>query len=395
MRKYKISEAIGNISSRYIEEAATYDVEEKSSRRGAILFKCLSLAACFCLIVTAIFTAIDTGLFDSKGGFDGGADADDLPENNGNPPNIENPKFSIANGALYLEIYDSYIIEGKADVIAVYLSECGGQSEIFFRSSGKIENQHIRRIETADGKQVAAEDSGVFEFKFTEGQSFVFLNIYFDEGTFLRGVENDESGGDILTDDEKNTNVFFECSAISRDGGYDEIVFTAPISSISDEAKLTVSGTALTLEEALNTVDFKQLFVFDDYMPTGITYFSSSRLCEVAYSYGINKRVSIRASEYHEEGDTIDSFVETLGYFDEYLYPLNSRGVTRSGYNYNVYSCFKNEHDFKSEIVVLEYKTDGSTVFFYIQFDLYGENAKHDVKTLIEQMKLVDITDLR
>ena len=118
-------------------------------------------------------------------------------------------------------------------------------------------------------------------------------------------------------------------------------------------------------------------------------------MCEVAYSYGTNANVRVRATEYHGESCTLDNFVNSVGYFDPYLYLFTTDGVTEHGYAYKVYSCFKNESDFKSEIVVLEYNASGCDVFFYIQFDLYGENAKYDVKSLIGQMKLVDIGDLK
>lgn len=400
MKKYKMSEAIGNISACYIEEAAEFKTAEKPRSKSVNTVKWLSLAACFFLMVTVIFAAVNSGLLDMNGGTDGGMDQGTSDGGNSNSPEgsmpeAENPRFDIANGALHLEIYDSYIIEGEADVITVYLTDCKGQSEIYFRPSKKIKDQNIRRITTADGRQSATESDGIFTFEFTAGQDFVFLNLYFDEGTFARGVKPDMGSADISTDDEKNTVIYFECSAISPEEGYDEIVFDCPLSSISDEAKLSISGTALTLEQALNAVDFKQLFIFDGYDPSGIMYFNSSKMCEIAYSYGINANVRVRATEYHGESCTLDNFVNSVGYFDPYLYLFTTDGVTEHGYAYKVYSCFKNESDFKSEIVVLEYNASGCDVFFYIQFDLYGENAKYDVKSLIGQMKLVDIGDLK
>ena len=58
MKKEKISEAMGNISSRHIEEAAEYKAEEKPHRSKTLWVKWVSIAACFCLIVVAAFTVI-------------------------------------------------------------------------------------------------------------------------------------------------------------------------------------------------------------------------------------------------------------------------------------------------------------------------------------------------
>lgn len=395
MKRYKISEAIGNIDSKYIQEAAEFEAEEKPNCKRTVFVKWISLAACFLLIFSGILAAIDMGLFDSNVGIDGNAGSGDYPENEGMGPGMEIPVFSIANGAMYLEIFDSYIIPGEADVITVCLTGRGGNGEVFFRSSAKKDNQIIRRIETADGKQAASVEGEVFTFRLDGKQDFVQLNIYFDAGTFERSVERDDDGDGISTDDEKNALVYLQCSAIASDGGYDEIVFSRPFSDISNEAKLNISGIANSFEEALNIVDFKELFTFEGYQTSNITYSKTDESCEVYYSYGINATVTVRAVEYHEDSCTLDNFVDTLGYFDRYLYLFESRGVTQSGYEYKVYSCFKNDFDYKSEIVVMEYKNSEKRTFFYIQFDLYGENAKYDVKELIEQMKLVSISDLQ
>ena len=53
MKRERISEAMGNISSRHIKEAAEFKAEEKPHRSKTHWVKWASLAACFCLIVTA------------------------------------------------------------------------------------------------------------------------------------------------------------------------------------------------------------------------------------------------------------------------------------------------------------------------------------------------------
>lgn len=57
MKREKISEAMGNISSRHIKEAAEFKVEEKSHKTKTSWVKWASLAACLCLVVmVGVFT---------------------------------------------------------------------------------------------------------------------------------------------------------------------------------------------------------------------------------------------------------------------------------------------------------------------------------------------------
>ena len=58
MKREKISEAMGNISSRHIKEAADFKAEEKPHRSKTPWVKWASLAACFCLIIVAAFAVI-------------------------------------------------------------------------------------------------------------------------------------------------------------------------------------------------------------------------------------------------------------------------------------------------------------------------------------------------
>ena len=58
MKREKISEAMGNISSRHIKEAAEFKADEKPHRSKTPLVKWASLAACFCLIIVAAFAVI-------------------------------------------------------------------------------------------------------------------------------------------------------------------------------------------------------------------------------------------------------------------------------------------------------------------------------------------------
>jgi len=57
MKREKISEAMGNISSRHIKEAAEFKAEEKPHRSKTPWVKWISIAACFMLIVGGIFGA--------------------------------------------------------------------------------------------------------------------------------------------------------------------------------------------------------------------------------------------------------------------------------------------------------------------------------------------------
>lgn len=58
MKREKISEAMGNISSRHIKEAAEFKAEEKPHRSKTPWIKWVSIAACFCLIIVAAFAVI-------------------------------------------------------------------------------------------------------------------------------------------------------------------------------------------------------------------------------------------------------------------------------------------------------------------------------------------------
>ena len=58
MNREIISEAMGNISSRHIKEAAEFKAEEKPHRSKTHWVKWASLAACFCLIIVAAFAVI-------------------------------------------------------------------------------------------------------------------------------------------------------------------------------------------------------------------------------------------------------------------------------------------------------------------------------------------------
>jgi len=415
MKKEKISEAMGCISSRYIEEAADYKVEEKPHRSKKLWMRWVPLAACFCLIITGVFVALQSGLFendelgdDNQGEISPGDDADGNPDiDHGEYGN----KFSIANGSLYLEIYDAYTIPNEADVITVYLSECRGNNEVFFRSSNIIADQVIRRIESTDGKQVATDNNGVFTFDIQAGHDFVALNLYFDAGTFKNSVEiNGGTGGnenvdydpdapvdENVPDDNTSTTtappatVFFECSAILPDRGYDEIHFSRALSLISNEPKVNIFGTADSLEEAINAVGLQAILLFEEYTPTNIVYSKTNDSTHVSYQYGVNATVTVRICEYYKNDYTLDNFVYSTDAIDYDLYPLSTETQRqKDGLRYNLYSCYKNEAgESKSEIAVLNYTEEGNNIFFIVQFDLFGEDAKQEVKLLLEQMTLV------
>lgn len=414
MKREKISEAMGNISSRHIEEAAEYKAEEKPHRSKTLWVKWVSIAACFCLIITGVFTAFQMGLFDndeldrpSHGELGPGNNADGNPDiDSGEYGNI----FSIANGALYLEIYDAYTIPNEADVITIYLSECKGNSEIFFRSSNKIADQVIRRIESTDGKQVATNNNGVFTFEFLEGQDFVALNLYFDAETFKKSVEINGGTGenedveydpnapvdeDVYDDHASSTTaipakVYFECSAIAPDGGYDEIQFSRVLSAIANEPKVNIFGTTDNLEEAINAVGLQALILFEEYTPTNISYKKTNENALVTYQYGANATVTVRIYEYYNINYTLETFVYSTNVIDDDLYPWATETAReKDGLPYSLHVCYKNDDEWKSEIAVLNYTGEGNNIFFVVQFDLSGENVQQEVKYLVEQMTLI------
>ena len=413
MKREKISEAMGNISSRHIKEAAEFKAEEKPHRNKNAWMKWVSIAACFCLIITGVFAAFQMGLFDNNDL--GGADPEIIPGNNGDGnPDIDNDEynniFSIANGSLYLEIYDAYTIPNEADVITIYLSECKGNNEVFFRSSNKIADQIIRRIESTDGKQVATNNNGVFTLDLIENQDFVALNLYFDAGTFKKSVEINGGTGentdvdydpnapvdeDVPDDNTSTTTaipatVYFECSAILPDRGYDEIHFSCVLSAISNEPKVNIFGTTDSLEEAINAVRLQALILFEEYTPTNISYTKTNDNALVTYQYGANATVTVRIYEYYNIDYTLETFVNSTNVIDYDLYPLTTETEReKDGLPYNLYVCYKNDDEWKSEIAVLNYTGEGNNIFFVVQFDLSGENVQQEVKYLVEQMTLI------
>ena len=413
MKREKISEAMGNISSRHIKEAAEFKAEEKPHRSKNAWMKWVSIAACFCLIITGVFAAFQMGLFDNNDL--GGADPEIIPGNNGDGnPDIDNDEynniFSIANGSLYLEIYDAYTIPNEADVITIYLSECKGNNEVFFRSSNKIADQVIRRIESTDGKQVATNNNGVFTLDLIEDQDFVALNLYFDAGTFKKSVEiNGGTGGnenvdydpnapvdeDVYDDHASSTTaipatVYFECSAILPDRGYDEIYFSRVLSAIANEPKVNIFGTTDNLEEAINAVELQALILFEEYTPSNISYKKTNENALVTYQYGANATVTVRIYEYYNIDYTLETFVYSTNVIDDDLYPWATETAReKDGLPYSLHVCYKNDDEWKSEIAVLNYTGDGNNIFFVVQFDLSGENVEQDVKLLLEQMTLI------
>ena len=413
MKREKISEAMGNISSRHIKEAAEFKAEEKPHRNKNAWMKWVSIAACFCLIITGVFAAFQMGLFDNNDL--GGADPEIIPGNNGDGnPDIDNDEynniFSIANGSLYLEIYDAYTIPNEADVITIYLSECKGNNEVFFRSSNKIADQIIRRIESTDGKQVATNNNGVFTLDLIEDQDFVALNLYFDAGTFKKSVEINGGTGenadvdydpnapvdeDVPDDNTSTTTaipatVYFECSAILPDRGYDEIHFSCVLSAISNEPKVNIFGTTDSLEEAINAVGLQALILFEEYTPTNISYTKTNDNALVTYQYGSNATVTVRIYEYYNIDYTLETFVNSTNVIDYDLYPLTTETEReKDELPYNLYVCYKNDDEWKSEIAVLNYTGEGNNIFFVVQFDLSGENVQQEVKYLVEQMTLI------
>lgn len=405
MKREKISEALGNINSLYIEEAEYSEVPHR-----VFWTKWLSLVACFCFIVVGAFVAFKNGLFDNEivGNIPNG---DIAPgDKNEEGPGADNDEyknyFSISNSALGLEIYDIYTIDGEADVITVYITECKNISRIFFRSSDRMPNQVIRHIESTDKQQVATKDNNIFIFDFLEGQDFVYLNLYFDEGTFKKSAEiNGETNDKVDIDYDPNSpiddghvssttkapvTVYFECSAISPEGGYTEISISQVMSAISNEPKVNIFGTTNSLEKAINAVGLQAVLLFEEYTPTSINYSKTNDMTHVKYQYGINAVVTVHIYEYYKIDYTLDDFVYSTEVFDYELYPCVTETNRKDRLSYALHSCYKNDEEYKSEIAVLNYTENGYNIFFVVKFDLYGENIEYNVELLLEQMKLVD-----
>ena len=110
----------------------------------------------------------------------------------------------------------------------------------------------------------------------------------------------------------------------------------------------------------------------------------------LTYSYGLNAIVTVKAYEYYKVDYTLDTFVGSTNVIDYELYPFNTRSELENGLEYDIYTCYKNDEEWRSEIAVLHYTNDGSSIFFIVEFDLSGENIHHEVKYLMQQMKLVE-----
>ena len=413
MTNRNLLQAMGRIDPKLIAEAAPDVPQKKSTNKMWVRWG--AWVACICLMIAGAFTAFQLGLFDNIDLGDGNPEI--IPGSDGNiEPGVDKEEyhnfFSIANGALYLEIYDSYTIPGEADVITVYLTECQGISQVYFRSSDKIDGQIIRRIESTNGTQVATNDNGVFTLDFLKGQDFVYLNLYFDAGTFKKSAEingitteNEDVDYDpdaplpdafadadqpTSSDSVNSVRVYFECSALDPSFGYDEIRFTHVLSAISNEPKVNIVGSTDNLEEAVNAIDLQALLLFEEYSPKNISYSKTNERSMLTYSYGLNAIVTVKAYEYYKVDYTLDTFVGSTNVIDYELYPFNTRSELENGLEYDIYTCYKNDEEWRSEIAVLHYTNDGSSIFFIVEFDLSGENIHHEVKYLMQQMKLVE-----
>ena len=406
-----VTDLDADILERYFTKKAALTEKKKTQNKKRM--KWGAIAACFGLMLAGVLAAFQTGLFDNIEL--GRPRPDIIPGSNGNSePGVDKDEyhnfFSISNGVLCLEIYDSYTIPDEADVITVYLTECQGVSQVYFRSSDKIDGQIIRRIESTDGKQIATNDNGVFTLDFLEGQDFVCLNLYFDAGTFKKSAElNGSTTGNEDVDYDPNApvdedvpddytsstsaipaTVYFECSALDPNFGYDEIQFASVLSAISNEPTVNIVGSTDNLEEAVNAIGLQALLMFEEYSPRNISYSKTNGMSQLIYSYGLNAVVTVKAYEYYKVDYTLDTFVGSTNLVDYLLYPFNTRSELENGLEYDIYTCYKNDEEFRSEIAVLHYTNDGNSIFFVVQFDLSGENMQHEIKYLMQQMKLVD-----
>ena len=120
MKRDKISEAMGNISSRHIEEAAAFKVEEKKT----LWVRWASIAACFCLIVVATFAIIPVFSDDENVNTGLPTDIDKIIWNNSSYAKNE---YTEWNGFLIdTPLYDAF--ENSSDeYIAVVMTKADGK----------------------------------------------------------------------------------------------------------------------------------------------------------------------------------------------------------------------------------------------------------------------------
>jgi len=233
MRSGKLSESLGNINSAFIEEAFSYEKEEKSSVFKININKWISLTACLFAFLLTVILAFKYDIFVPDGG-----DGEINQNGQANSGDTKNEIYNISNGAFYLEICDSRSIPNVADVITVCIARGGEGRELYFRSSDKILGQSIRQIKKSNGEKLTENNNGVFILEFQNSQNYLYLDIYFDAETFFKsayyedgfddGIQSENSAGGTVN--TKNANVFFECSADLSGNEFDIILFEGRLS---------------------------------------------------------------------------------------------------------------------------------------------------------------------
>lgn len=439
MKKDVLIDALSGIDENIIDEVAIVWAQNAPQRKARLIsprvMKILGAAACVCLAFTLGFSILagmlggdkkDKGYFGDMMGENtmegpNNSTSNELPsspDNDKNNNSSEAPFYSYTLGAgeATLEYYDSYhSASDNADIVTVRIYGIGGISSIYFRENPGNEDpgtNTIIRVQTKDGKNTASLRNGVFTLENTGRASELFVNVYFAEGTFEansvstsfggeQGYDDDISSPDTNSDEQPDvdndeyidvintTTIKLDCSVITPDGPYVNIIFKHIFDNIGDTPRLLINGTADTLEEAMAAVDMHYLFGFKDVSPDTISYLKTNDTTYIDYSYN-SKGVSVKAflADPYETVDSVyGSEVNKEGLYD----PLTTSSIHDDTIDVHLYECYKNDGDMKLAYAIIHPdELEGGVLFYVIHFDLRGEDElKYMLINLLEEMSYI------
>ena len=441
MKKDLIINALSGIDENIIDEVAILWSQDAPSRKAKLLsprlMKFVGAAACVCLAFTLGFSIIvgmlsggkkDSSYFeDIKGespndsnissGKPDSSINNDIPadEDNKNDSNSTIPFYSYTLGAgeATLDYYDSYHSASEnADVVTVHVYGIGTISALHFRENPGNEDpgtNTILRVQTKDGKNTATLKNGVFTLENTNKLSELFINVYFAAGTFEANSTQTSFGADPGYDDNASspdsegddmpsvdndeyidtvntTTIQFDCSVITPDGPYVNVIFKHIFDKIGDTPRLLVSGTADTLEEAMSAVDMHYLFGFGKTDPDSISYLKTNDTTYIEYAYN-SKGVSIKAF-LADPYETVDTVYSTEVNKEGLYVPLTTTSIHDDSIDAHLYECYKNDADMKLAYAIIHPEgLEGGVLFYVIHFDLRGEGElKYMLIDLLEDM---------
>ena len=396
-----ISDALDGINESFITEAAEERGRADSKRAGRRRMLGAAVAASVVITVTVILAALGSGfLSEAPSGSSPPLDGDSNSGNGqGGGGSVGENGLLDFYGALYLKVLGAYITDDGKSAVTIELTGIEGNSEAFIRSAEDYPNEQIERIVTRDGVVITKDTAGVFTLDFTRLQRYSYVDIIYSGNIFAEplpdtgGDRGDESyDSDVYdTPEAESPALHFELSPFTPDGGYRRISCYYDPSSVSTERPTADFGFAEDLASAAEAVGFDALLGFGDSEPIEIGYRRTDSLAEVSYHFGGELGLSIRALEYYtpDRRYTLESFSSSSGEFDSDLYPLATVTNRESdGWEYYLHECYKNDSEFSSSIALFHYTENRHSIFFIVQFDLFGDMAGSEVKLLVDELYL-------